>query len=192
MLSESWMVPVHYSSLFAFSLIYREEASLGQSTPFHPISTYLELELVSLILNSSLPDFSLAQSIFPKHTKSPYETKILNNFPLFPPHQMSISHDTLSNPFLIVQSVCWSHYATVFYQCTFKSPMKFLSPSGSEGKESACNAVDVGMIPGSGRSPGERNGNLLQYSCLVNPMDKGAWWVHWGLRVRHDRVIKQQ
>ena len=56
--------------------------------------------------------------------------------------------------------------------------MKGLSPSSSEGKESACSVADVGMIPGSGRSPGERNGNLLQYSCLVNPMDRGAWWVH--------------
>ena len=35
---------------------------------------------------------------------------------------------------------------------------------------------DMGSIPGSGRSPGERNGNLLQYSCLENPMDRGAWW----------------
>ena len=94
MLSKTWMVLIQYSSLFAFSLIYRE-ASLGQSTHFHPISTYLELELVSMILNSSLPDFSLAQSIFLKHTKSPYETKILNNFPLFPPHQICKSHDTL-------------------------------------------------------------------------------------------------
>ena len=43
------------------------------------------------------------------------------------------------------------------------------------GKESACNSGDVGLIPGSGRSPGEGNGNLLQYSCLGNPMDRGAW-----------------
>ena len=40
----------------------------------------------------------------------------------------------------------------------------------------ACNAGDLGSISGSGRSPGERNGNLLQYSCLENPMDRGAWW----------------
>ena len=46
---------------------------------------------------------------------------------------------------------------------------------GSDGKESACNAGDLGLIPGSGRSPGEGNGNLLQYSCLENPMDRGAW-----------------
>ena len=41
---------------------------------------------------------------------------------------------------------------------------------------SACNAGDLGLIPGSGRSPGEGNGNPLQYSCLENPMDGGAWW----------------
>ena len=47
---------------------------------------------------------------------------------------------------------------------------------GSDGKESACSAGDPGSIPGSGRSPGEGNGNSLQYSCLENPMDGGAWW----------------
>ena len=49
-------------------------------------------------------------------------------------------------------------------------------PGGSEVKESACNAGDLGSIPGSGSSPGEGNGNPLQYSCLENPMDRGAWW----------------
>ena len=47
-------------------------------------------------------------------------------------------------------------------------------PGGSEVEESACNAGDLGSIPGSGRSPGEGNGNPLQYSCLENPMDGGA------------------
>ena len=47
-------------------------------------------------------------------------------------------------------------------------------PDGSEGKASACNAGDLGSIPGLGRSPGEGNGNPLQYSCLENPMDGGA------------------
>ena len=46
----------------------------------------------------------------------------------------------------------------------------------SDGKESACNARDLGSIPGSGRSPGRGHGNPLQYSCLENPMDTGAWW----------------
>ena len=48
-------------------------------------------------------------------------------------------------------------------------------PGGSEGKESTCNAEDLDSIPGSGRSPGEGNDNPLQYSCLENPMDRGAW-----------------
>ena len=47
---------------------------------------------------------------------------------------------------------------------------------GSDGKASAYNAGDLGLIPGSERSPGEGNGNPLQYSCLENPMDRGAWW----------------
>ena len=48
-------------------------------------------------------------------------------------------------------------------------------PGGSDGKTSAYNAGDLGSIPGSERSPGEGNGNPLQYSCLENPMDGGAW-----------------
>ena len=47
---------------------------------------------------------------------------------------------------------------------------------GSEVKASACKAGDLGLIPGSGRSPGEGNGNPLQYFCLENPMDRGVWW----------------
>ena len=49
-------------------------------------------------------------------------------------------------------------------------------PGGSGGKASAYNAGDPGSIPGLGRSPGEGNGNPLQYSCLENAMDRGAWW----------------
>ena len=61
-------------------------------------------------------------------------------------------------------------------------------PGGSDGKESACNAGDMGSIPGSGRSPGEGNSNPLQYSCLGNPMDRGAWptTVHGSQRVGHN------
>ena len=49
-------------------------------------------------------------------------------------------------------------------------------PGGSDSKSSARNVGDTGSIPGSGTSPGEGNGNPLQYSCLENPMDRGAWW----------------
>ena len=58
-------------------------------------------------------------------------------------------------------------------------------PGGSDSKESACNAGDPGSIPGSGRSPGEGNDYPLQYSCLENSMDRGAW------AVVH-RVVKSQ
>ena len=49
-------------------------------------------------------------------------------------------------------------------------------PGSSEVKAPACNSGDLGLIPGSGRFPGEGNGNPLQYSCLENPMGGGAWW----------------
>ena len=49
-------------------------------------------------------------------------------------------------------------------------------PGGSDSKEPACNAGDPGSIPGEGGSLGEGHGNTLQYSCLENPMDGGAWW----------------
>ena len=50
------------------------------------------------------------------------------------------------------------------------------SPDGSMVKNPPVNAGDAGSIPGSGRSPGEGNGNLLQYSCLENSIDREAWW----------------
>ena len=59
-------------------------------------------------------------------------------------------------------------YTTMCNMCGF--------PGGSEVKASACNAGDLGSIPGLGRSPGEGNGNPLQYSCLENAVDGGAWW----------------
>ena len=49
-------------------------------------------------------------------------------------------------------------------------------PGGSDIKESPCNATDPGLIPGSGSSPEEGNGYPLQYPCLENSMDRGAWW----------------
>ena len=54
--------------------------------------------------------------------------------------------------------------------------MYFSFPCNSVGKEYVCNAGDLDSIPGLGRSPGEGNGNPLQYSCLENLMERGAWW----------------
>ena len=64
-----------------------------------------------------------------------------------------------------------------FAQHLFGTQAKCSFPDGSDGKESTCNVGDPGVIPGWGRSPGGRgHGKLLQYSCLENPMDRGAWW----------------
>ena len=70
-----------------------------------------------------------------------------------------------------------------------KTLKKMGFPYGSAGKDSACNAGNPGSIPGLGKSPGEQNGNLLQYSCLENPMNRGAWRAIQSMgsqRVRHD------
>ena len=65
-------------------------------------------------------------------------------------------------------------------------------PRSSVDKESACSSEDLGSVSGSGRSPGEGNGNPLQYSCLENPMDREVWQatVHGVTRVGHDLVTK--
>ena len=83
------------------------------------------------------------------------------------------------------------------FNCSKDVQLSYLNipsfPGGSDGKASAYNAGDLGSIPGSGRSPGEGNGNPLQYSYLENSMDRGAWrvTVH-GFAVRHDLTAKQQ
>ena len=71
-------------------------------------------------------------------------------------------------------------------------PLSGASLVAQSVKESACNAGDLGSIPGSGRSPGEGNGEPIQYSCLENPMDRGAWQaaVHGVVRVGHNLATK--
>ena len=69
------------------------------------------------------------------------------------------------------------HYIYIFSNVLSKLSAGSLDfPGGSDGKASAYDAGDPGSIPGSGRSPAEGNGSPLQYSCLENPMDGGAWW----------------
>ena len=70
-------------------------------------------------------------------------------------------------PVFILSCPSWNEIDTTVISISF--------PSGSDGKASTYNMGDLGSIPGSGRSPGEGNGNSLQYSCLENPMDGGAW-----------------
>ena len=70
-------------------------------------------------------------------------------------------------------------------------PSQLGFPDSSNGKEYACNARDIGLIPGLGRPPGEENSNPLQYSCLENSMDRGDWRATQSMgsqRVRHDWV----
>ena len=81
----------------------------------------------------------------------------------------------------LLHTSCLAPVGWVFRQCPTQSslqwawlPLHWGFPDGSDGKESACSAGDLGSIPGLGESPGEGNGNPLQYSCLENPMDRGA------------------
>ena len=69
-------------------------------------------------------------------------------------------------------------FAFCFYKLTSRCSHLDLAwlPRWLSGKGSACQAGDLGLIPGVGRPPEERNGNLLQYPCLENPMDRGVWW----------------
>ena len=101
----------------------------------------------------------------PVHTM---ELKTLRTFKIWSPSASIISSPTnalLESPTAGILSP--------FY--LFISPHIWIFPGGSDGKASAQNAADPGLIPGSGRSPGEGNGNPLQYSCLENPMDGEAW-----------------
>ena len=73
----------------------------------------------------------------------------------------------------------WTHvsYISSLTGGFFTTRTTWEAPGGSDGKESACNARDLGLIPGVGKSPGEGNGYWLQYSCLENSIDRGAWQV---------------
>ena len=73
-------------------------------------------------------------------------------------------------------SVVPSKYLSVSHILSYRIFSQLGFPSGSNGKEPSCNVRDPCSIPGSGRSSGEGNGNPLQYSCLQNPMHRGAWW----------------
>ena len=79
---------------------------------------------------------------------------------------------------LILTSAPFNHVHFLALLVTFLKIFACVSlgfPGGSDGEESACNAGDLGSIPGSGRSPGEGNGYPLQYSCLKNSVNRGVW-----------------
>ena len=110
------------------------------------------------------------------HTSTPYISisisalQIVSSVPIFPRFHLHV----------LIYNVCFSlSYFTLyekFKQFCTTHHMSHHFPGSSDGKESACNEGDPGLIPQSGKSPGEGSGNPLQYSCLENPMDRGTWW----------------
>ena len=84
---------------------------------------------------------------------------------------MRLETSSRTHSYLAHRGQCWKPSLLVLGQDLAAPPLL----GGSDGKASAYNAGDLGSIPGSGRSPGEGNGNPFQYSCLENPMDGGTW-----------------
>ena len=107
------------------------------------------------------------------------------------PTLIAISPRALSEQCLLLRS-CSALLRTLYTESAqyIHTGLPWWLPS----KESVCSAWDSGSIPGLGGSAGEGKGNPLQYSCLGNPMDRGAWWatVLGFARVRHELVTKQQ
>ena len=86
----------------------------------------------------------------------------------------------------LIGSICY-HFHLYNIKAFLLNLSELWAFGGSDGKVNAYSIGDLGSIPGLGRSPGEGNGNPLQYSCLENPLDRGAWWVTKGLqRVGHN------
>ena len=85
------------------------------------------------------------------------------------------AEDTFTFHFISLNCYIWLHILILYLTLYFIDSGGF--PGGSVSKESSCNAGDSGAIPGSGRSPEDRNDNPHQYACLGNPVDRGAWWV---------------
>ena len=109
--------------------------------------------------------------------KNIYTNHLTSLFPLFPPSALCLYFSFLSLPHIFTECPL----ETSSYKTFPGKPSDFFIlnsvpfPGGSDGKASACNVGDPGSIPGLGRSPGEGNGIPLQYSCLENSMDRGAW-----------------
>ena len=99
---------------------------------------------------------------------------LFKNFPQFVVIHTVIDFSTVNEADVFMEFPCF-HYDPMNAGHLMFGSSTLGFPGGSEVKASAWNAGDLGSIPGLGRSPGEGNGNPLQYSCLENPMDGGAW-----------------
>ena len=106
----------------------------------------------------------------------------IQSWPSVPPSSLAAAVSLFEHIQGYKASVIFYHFPTKGFPC------------GSVGEASVCNAEDLGSIPGSRSSPGEGNGNPLQYSCLEKPMDRGAWGttVHRIARVRHNLALSFQ
>ena len=104
-------------------------------------------------------------------------TSELPNDPLLLPWVLE-TQDTLTSGLLLLLPWMW-------YGLEHICSLHLCFPGVSDGKVSTCNARDPGSIPGLGRSPEEGNVYPLQYSCLENPMDRGAWWATVHAVMRH-------
>ena len=90
---------------------------------------------------------------------------------------VSIMSSGVADGDILIQSFLLLLLATFLLRIDENFAHQLGFPCSSVGKESACSAGNPGLIPGLGRSPGEGNGNPLQYPCLENLMDREAWWV---------------
>ena len=96
-------------------------------------------------------------------------------------NNLCISFGWHSHSFILgnIQRIAFFELYDMYMSSCIRPPLRVLQdfPGGSDGKTSVYNVRDLGLIPGMGRFPGEGNGNALQYSCLENPMDGGAWCI---------------
>ena len=139
--------------------------------------SFPSFELVCCSMSGSNYRFLTCIQISQEAGKVFWYSHLLKNFPQFvvihTVKGVSVVNeaDVFSGILLIFpwSNECWQ--SNIWLLCFFLG-----FSGGSEVKASTCNVGDLGSIPGSGRCPGEGNGNPLQYSCLDNPMDGGAWW----------------
>ena len=134
---------------------------------------HLSVQFSRSVVSDSLQPYGLQHARLPCKLLE-LAQKLMSIELVMPSNHLILCHPLLlkrlCKEFLFVL-LAFLEYLLLFTSCL---SMMVGFPGSSDGKESACNAGDPGSIPGSGRSPGEGNGNPLQYSCLENPMDRGT------------------
>ena len=142
------------------------------------MSVELKMPLNHLILCCPL---LLLASVFPSIRVFSMESALHIKWPKYWSFSFNVcpSNEYFLKDWLVWSPCCPRNSQELLQHHSSKAPVLqhyAFFPGGSISKESACNAGDLGSIPGSGRSPGEGNSNLLWYSYLGNPTDRGAWW----------------